>query len=367
MSTEATQNQGADVLDLEGMFEALDGDADAANANAQQNNGGADTQGQNQQQDEELDDKGNPVKATPNADELDLDLGLDPNDPANQQQDEVELVIPDDHIIKMTVDGVEVEKPYGELVANAQKYEAANKRFEEAAAIRKEYTEKAQQLPIREQQLGQVLEFYIKASNEYMQSAQPDWEKLISENPQQYLVERHNWELRQRQLSEARQVQANLAAQQARDQAASLEQKAQTARQELIKAIPEFSDPQKLAAGAQQIDQYLAKAGISVEMRSAIDTAPVLVIARKAMLYDQALAKQKQARMAGGSRGNGNTQQQQAQPQNQQRRPAGRVERPGAARSVAQNAASRQNIDRANADKRFEANPSVDTAAYLFE
>ena len=361
MSTEATQNTGADVLDLEGMFEALDGPADEANANVQNANQGVDTQGRNQ--DEvviELDENGNPLTADNSngeGDELDLELEGDQHDP-------VELVIPDDHKIKVTIDGQEVEKTYGELVQNAQKYDAANKRFEEAAAIRKEYTEKAQQLPVREQQLAQVLNYYIQQSNELMQSAQPNWEKLIAEDPQKYLVERHNWELKQRQIADARQVQANLQAQQARDNAASLNQKALAARDELVKAIPEFSDPQKLAAGAQQIDQYLAKAGIPVEMRSAIDSASVLVIARKAMLYDQAIAKQKQARVAGGARGNG--QQQAAPQQQQQRRTTGRVERPGAG-TAAQTAASRTNLNRANATKAFNANPSVDTLASFFE
>lgn len=363
MSTEATQGTGADVIDLENLFAAEEtGDG---NSDAEQRGQGVDTQGQNQNQDElELDDQGNPVTGNSNGDvEVDLELETDPNDPTLQQVEA--LVIPDDHKVTLTVDGKPVEKSYGELVANAQKYEGANQKFEEAAAIRKEYSEKVQGLGTRENQLAQVLNYYIQQSNDIMQAATPNWEKLLAEDPQGYLQARHGWELKQAQLAQARQVQANLQAQQQRDNEASLHQRALQAKDDLVKAIPEWTDPRQLAAGAQEIDHYLAQAGIPVEARSAIDSASVLLIARKAMLYDRAIAKQKQARMAGGAGGQAQPQQGQAQPQAQQRRPAGRVERPGAA-TPAQTAASRQNLSRANATKAFNANPSVDTLADFY-
>lgn len=356
MSTEATQNSGADVLDLEAMFAADDagnGATDAAQNNEVTGNAG--------QAEVELDDQGNPLPGNPSPDD-ELDLGTEIEVDPNAEGEPVELVVPDDHKVTLTIDGKEVDYTFGDLKAGAQKYDAANKRFEEAAAIRKEYTEKAQGLGQREQQLGQVLNHYIQQSEQIMRETQPNWEKLIAEDPQQYLVARHNWELKQRQVNEARQVQANLQAQQQATHAASANQRAIQARDDLIKAIPEFSDPQKLAAGARQIDQYLSDAGISGDMRSAIDSAEVLVIARKAMLYDQAIAKQKAARVAGGTR----TQAQQAQPQVQQRRNTGRVERPGAA-TATPTAATRNNVARANATKAFNANPTVDTLASFFE
>lgn len=357
MSTEATQS-GADVVALEDLF--VDPADNLGNGNVEQTNGASGNEGQHQV---EIDpETGEPANLEVDDD---LELELDPN-AGHDPNAAVELVIPDDHKIKLTIDGQEVEYAFSDLKAAAQKAEGANKKFEEAAAIRKEYTEKAQQLPIREQQLGQVLDYYIKASQEFMQAQQPDWAKLLTEDPQKYLQERHNWEIRQNQLNQAAQVRANLQAQQARDAEASAKQRAIEARSELVKAIPEWSDPQKLAAGAQQIDQYLAQSGIPVEMRTAIDSANVLLIARKAMLYDQAIAKQKQARMVGGARGQQSSQQVATQQGQQRRQTGGRVERPGAGNAV-QTAASRANLSKANAAKAFNANPSVDTLASFFE
>lgn len=366
MSAEATQGTGADVVDLETMFADEPGDGNSAAAQSQNS---ADTQQQQLDVQQLVDENGNVIDATQqNVDpDLELELDVDPNVDPNQQQPQGDLTVPDDHKVKLTVNGKEVELSFGDLKASAQKYEGANQKFEEAAAIRKEYTEKAQTLTMREQQLGNVLEYYIGQSQALMQAQQPDWAKLLAENPQEYLVQRHNWEQKELQLQQARQVQVNLQRQQAEQHTALAQQRAVEERGKLVAAIPEWADPMKAAEGAQAIGRYLADQGIPPEMQSQIDTAAVLMVARKAMLYDQAIAKQKAARLAGGAA----QQRQQAasqaqQSQQQARQPVGRVERPGAA-TAAQSAASRQNLSKANAAKAFNANPSVDTLAGFFE
>jgi hypothetical protein len=357
MSTEATQGTGADVTDLESMFD--DGADNSVNQNQTQVQSTADTQTQQDGNDELVITEGDSAQPTIelDADGNEIEVQVDPNAP-------VVLEIPDDHIVKMKVDGKEVEYRYGDLVANAQKFEAAEKRFGEAAAIRKEYTEKAQTIVQREQQLGQVLEYYINQSQTLMQAQEPNWADLLANDPQKYLTERHNWEIKQAQLMQARQVQANVERQKAEQQAASANQRVHEAKVKLQTAIPEWSDPKKAAEGAIAIDRYLHEAGIAPEMRQAIDSAEVLLIARKAMLYDQAVAAAKARKLGGAQQAQG--QQVQAGQRQQVRQQQPRVERPGAA-TAAQTQASRQNLGRANAAKAFSANPSVDTLASFFE
>ena len=360
MPMEATPGTGAEMAEIETMFDDEPGNPATGDQAALDQ-----VTGTQQNDDTNLDDRsGADLNGDP---DLQLDLTGDDTqvevDPNAQQQ--AELVIPDDHKVKLTVDGKEVEYSFGDLKASAQKFEGANRRFEEAAAIRKEYTEKAQGLSTREQQLGQVLEYYIGQSNAMMQASQPDWAKLLAEDPQEYLVQRHNWEQKEIQLRQAQQVQANLQRQQAEQSAALAQTRAAEERVKLVAAIPDWADPNKAAEGARQIDGYLASQGVTPEMRAQIDTAGVLLIARKAMLYDQAIAKQQAARKAGASAAAA-AQQQTQQRQQQVRQTQGRVERPGAA-SPAQTAASRQNLSKANAAKAFNANPSIDTLAGLFE
>lgn len=358
MSTDATQGMGADVADLESMFsdEADESVVDAGT----QTQGQTGTQQQQVEGEVELDENGEPVEPAITVDEDGNEIVVDVVDDPNAA---VELVIPDDHKIKLVVDGKEVEYTYSDLKANVQKGIAADSRFAEAAAIRKEYTEKAQTLGTREQQLGQVLEYYIGQSQSLMQSQEPNWAELLQNDPQKYLTERHNWEQKQAQLAQARQVQANVQRQQAEQQQASLNQRLSEAKQKLTVSIPEWSDPRKAAEGAQAIDRYLDSQGITPDMRRQIDSAEVMIVARKAMLYDQAVAAakaKKGAKPAAQTTPVVQGQQRQARPVQ------GRVERPGAA-TAAQTAASRQNLTKANAAKAFSANPSVDTLAGFFE
>lgn len=366
MPADATQGMGADVADLESMF-SEEGDegggqtaADAQLDAVAQAQSGADTQAQqNGEAELELDENGNPVEPVVTVDENGNEINVDlQGDQAN-----VELVIPDDHKIKLIVDGKEVEYSFGDMKVNHQKALAADKRFEEAAAIRKEFTDKAQGLGQREQQLGQVLQFYIEQSQQFL-GKEPNWAELLQNDPQKYLVERHNWEQRLTAVQQARQVQQNVQRQQAEQQTASSQQRVAEAKQKLLTAIPEWTDPQKAAEGAQAINRYLDQSGIPAEMRASIDSAEVLVIARKAMLYDQAVAAAKARKGAKPTNVQG---QQQVQGQRQvQRQQQGRVERPGAA-TAAQTTASRQNLSRANQSKAFNANPTVDTLASFFE
>jgi hypothetical protein len=355
MPLDATQGTGAEMADIESIFAD---EPDNGNQLQEQN---IDPNGKQPAEEVqvEVDADGNLIQSE-NLDadpDLELELNADPNAEA-----ETGLVIPDDHMVKLTVDGQEIERPFSELVAGAQKYEAANKRFEEAAAIRKEYVEKSQGIATREQQLGQVLQYYIDQSQQFIQAQQPDWNKLLQDNPQEYLIVKHNWDLKQKQLQDAQIIQQNVQRQQAERDAAAAAQRVEEARQKLTSTIPEWTDPHKAAEGAVAIDNYLQQQGITPQMRAQIDTAEVLLIARKAMLYDQAIAKQQQARRAGGSQN-----QSQQQGRGQQVRTQGRVERPGAGRSAAQNAASQANLAKANANKAFSQNPSVDTLAGFFE
>jgi hypothetical protein len=371
MSTEATQGMGADVADLESMFN--DEPDDSATQSATQNQGQQGTQAQqNGEDDLVLDEHGNPVDPAivvdPNAEvEVELDENGDPIVDVDPNAPPVELAIPDDHKVKLTIDGKEVEYTFGDLKAGVQKAVAADKRFEEAAAIRKEYTEKAQTIHTREQQLGQVLEFYINQSQQLIQAQQPDWNKLLEENPTEYVRQRHAWDLKQAEMAQARQVQANVARQQAEHNEASRQQNVAEQYTKLKAAIPEWSDPKKAAEGAQAIDTYLKAQGIHPNVLAQVDSAEVLLVARKAMLYDQAMARATARKAAGGTQAAAQTTRQPAVANRQQGvRQQSRVERPGAA-NTAQSAASRQNLSRANATKAFNANPSVDTLAALFE
>lgn len=347
MPTEATPT-GAEEFDLAQAFDEVDPENGT-------NLGESTDQPVIENDEVELDENGEPVEKGLTEVDSDLELELDENgDPI---QKEVTGEIKDDHKVMLTVDGKQVEKTFGELKVAAQKVEAAEQRFREAANIRKEYEEKAAVLPEREKQLGQVLEYYINQANTLMQAEQPDWAKLLEEDPHGYLKERQKWETKQAELNQAKNIQMELQRQNAAALAASNARRAQEEMQKLSEALPEWKDPKKAAEGAKAVDAYLEQQGLPPEMRAQIDTATVFLIARKAMLYDQAVAKQAAARAASAS---GKTQNGTQQRQTQ-------VVRPSAGKVVTPQAQRANQTQKANAARAFKAAPSVDTLAGFFE
>ncbi|WP_321944546.1 response regulator receiver protein [Burkholderia cenocepacia] len=311
---------GGALVDLAGAFDALDGDDEHVDDQL----AGDSTAGGTQ---------------SPAGDDEQLDLSN--GDEQHQNDDDPDG---DDPVFEVPVgDGQKVSKKLSELIADASKYHGANRKFEEAAAIRKDAEQKLAQMPEREKQLGTVLEHYIRAHESLMAEQQPNWERLLAENPTEYVRVRHMWEARQRQVLEARQVQQVLAQRNAEAEAASKRRRLDEAHTKLVQANPTWADPKKAEEGARAIDQYLESHGIAANVRANIDSAEVLLIAQKAMLYDQALARQKAAQQGGN-------------------RPVPRVARPGPARTT-----TRSQQARANAEKAFAANPSEKTLASFFE
>lgn len=348
-----------EMMDLASAFEELDGD------------GGNDPVEPNEPADPQEPNDADPVDPEELAENPD-DEPVDPDEPADPENpddedldldvdadaDKPNATIPDDAKITYIVDGKPVTKTFAEMRADAQRAHGADAKFQEAAAIRKEYEAKAAALPENEAKLKQVLDFYVLQAQQFVEKP-VDWAKLLEENPTEYVKQRHAWEVKQGELLQAKQIQEALNKRNAEAEQASRAQRVAAEKEALLTAIPEWRDPVKGKEGAAAIGKYLQDAGIPDELLQGIDHHQVLVIARKAMLYDQAIAKQKAARENGGK-----LIQEKGQQQN--RRQNVRVERPGAGTPVA-NVEQRSNLRKANAAKAFKQAPSVDTLAGLFE
>ncbi|MCI3206553.1 MULTISPECIES: response regulator receiver protein [Pandoraea] len=308
---------GGEQVDLAGAFELAQADSDDSG------NQGAAHHGHDDQQNPPIEGE-------------ELDLGGDELDDDGQGD-------ADDPVFEIPVGGGKtIQKTQSELIAEASKYHGAEKKFEEAAAIRKDAEAKIAQIPERERQLGQVLEYYIHQSQAIMAAQQPNWDALMTQGPEVYLRARHAWEQHEAELRQAMNAKAMLDDRNSQEQTAIRQERLKQAVKEMREAIPEWQDPAKAKAGADAIGEYLTKCGIPEEMQKSIDSSAVLMIARKAMLYDQAIARQNAAR-------------------NGPKVPP-RVARPGGA-----DVTPRGQVARANANKAHKSNPTTDTLAAFFE
>lgn len=248
----------------------------------------------------------------------------------------------DDPVFEIDVgDGNKVSKKHSELLADAASYHNAKASIEEAQTLKAQYEKHNQTIPENEARLGQVLAHYIQQSTALMQSQEPNWDALIQEDPTQYIRVRHAWEAQQNQIMQAQQMQAMINQRQSEADAVVHSARLQEESDKILKAIPEWSDSVKRTSGIKEISSYLESNGLPSALVNTIDSANVLLIARKAMLYDKAITRQQQVQSGV--------------------KPVQRVERPGAAQVV-----NKPAMSRAMAEKAFKAKPSVDSLAAFF-
>lgn len=147
----------------------------------------------------------------------------------------------------------------------------------------------AQQFMQERQQNANRLETLIVAAQRELIGSQPD-ERLIDENPVEYLRQMTQFKNRTQQLQQlAAERQANAQQMQAA-QSQRQQQYLQAQREQLSTAIPEWRDDKVRTADQKLIQDTLSQAGYSTEEIGSIGDHRAVVLARKAALYDQMVA-----------------------------------------------------------------------------
>lgn len=154
--------------------------------------------------------------------------------------------------------------------------------------------EQAQTIRNEREQAQQELQ-RAKAYMEQMQPQEPDWNKLYQEDPANYAAQREAWrsfnerkqaiddQLKQQQQQQQQQAQQNH------------QQQLQQEQQKLVEAIPEWNDSQTAQNERQRLMEWGQKVGISPDELGQVIDHRQIVVARKAMLYDELMAQQSQA------------------------------------------------------------------------
>jgi hypothetical protein len=212
------------------------------------------------------------------------------------QPEEAQPETPEEEKYVIKVDGEERTLTKAELIAEAQKSAAANKRFEEAAALRKQA--EAERAPLQQEraQLKQVLDTFVPQMQALMQAEQPNWEHLLANDPHEYMRQRHVFEQRAVQLQQAQAAQAYLTQQQQTEAAQQAQVRIDEEGRKLRDALPDWKDPAKAAEGAKAITEYLTKtSGFDASELNGINDHRLLVVADKARRYDELMKQQAQA------------------------------------------------------------------------
>lgn len=225
----------------------------------------------------------------------------DAPEPAGQAQEQEAKALDDLFVVK--IDGEERQVSRDELLSNYQKAQASAKRFEEAAALRKQAETQQQQASAELQRYQQELSSLAEAQNAYrqqletvMQFSRPtpqQMQYLLDNNPQEYLRQKEIMAQQDQQLQQVQMAQAYREQQEAaiaeQQRSAFLENE----HKQLIDLIPQWKDTEVRKKESQEIAQHMFERGYTEEQVKALSNsmAKNIELARDAMLYRKLVQK----------------------------------------------------------------------------
>lgn len=195
--------------------------------------------------------------------------------------------------VPVKINGVESKATLSDLTKSYQIQQAAEQRLEEAKAKAKAETqkiaEKHEQLKTHFTVVAGLVEQGEKLITRDF--AGVNWEQLRQQDPAEFAAKKAEYNERLNDLARLKQgaihsyqsTQAQLEQETAAQRAEYLQQEQEL----LLKNLPEWKEPEKAAAEKTAIAGYLVNAGFSKEDVAAAYDHRMILLARKAMLYDQ--------------------------------------------------------------------------------
>lgn len=207
--------------------------------------------------------------------------------------EEVEEDKPEPRTYKVKVDGKEIEVPEDELLKGYSRHQDYTRKTMELAAERQQAQQAVQQVMQERQQYQIQLNQLSQALGQQLQQA-PDWEKLLNDDPVEYLKQQHLFQQRQAAYQSAQQEQARFAQQTQAQQREAMQKMLAEEQTQLLDNLPSWKDPAKAQAEKTALVKHLVERGYSQEQVSQLTDHKTVVMAREAMLYRQMMAKAKE-------------------------------------------------------------------------
>jgi len=200
---------------------------------------------------------------------------------------------PEIQLVTVKIDGKEEQIPLEEAIRGYQRHadysRSMNQVSQEKKALEAELTE------IKTER-AQYAELLTALESQLAQSVdqEPDWERLYSENPLEYVRQKDLWRDRRERIEAINAEKHRLGELHAREQAETIANVVSQSKAELQKAVPEWKDKKRWEQDRAAIREYGNKLGFSdEELAQAYDHRAVLAL-YKSMKYDALMAKRPQ-------------------------------------------------------------------------
>jgi hypothetical protein len=207
-------------------------------------------------------------------------------------ESEVEEVLDEESYYTVKVDGEEKSVSADELVKSYQLEQAAQKRMQEAAEVRKTSEAEARALSQQREQYAQALQSLQAQLDTAGEQPQEYWDTLYSEDPMEYMRQREAQRDRKEAMEKVKAEQTRIQEEQQYEAMQQRQTLLSEQQEKLLEALPKWKDPEVAQKEKQEIVTYAQRVlGFSEQEVSNIADARGVLAIRKAYLYDELMAK----------------------------------------------------------------------------
>ncbi len=194
--------------------------------------------------------------------------------------------------VKQVIDGKEVELTVEEALRGYSRTADYTRKTQELAAQRKALEPEVSAVRAERQKYATLLAQLEQTVSASM-GQEPNWTELQqSMKPDEFAVAYANWQIRQNELNRITAEKDKAAAAVRRDQMAQRDAHLAAEEAKLVEAIPEWKDATVASGDKAKLAAYATSAfGWTADDLEAVEDHRNIVLLRKAMLYDELVAK----------------------------------------------------------------------------
>jgi hypothetical protein len=204
---------------------------------------------------------------------------------------EVEEVEDESTYYTVKVDGEEKDVTADELVKSYQLEQAAQKRMQEAAEVRKNSEAEMQALAEQREKYGRALQSIEAQLNSVQEKPKEYWDKLYQEDPLEWAKQRDNYRERKDGLVKVQAEKTRVEQEQQAQLAQQHQRYLAEQQQQLLERIPEWRNEETAAKEKQNVIMYAQRVGYSEQELATASDSRAIEALRKAYLYDELMAK----------------------------------------------------------------------------
>jgi len=229
------------------------------------------------------------------AEEDDAEELSDSEDESDDEEYDVDPDEVEEELYTVKIDGEEKQVTSEELVKSYQLEQAAQRRLQEAAEIRKNSEAETQALAAQREQYAQALAQIQARLTAVQEPPKEYWDKLYQEDPLEWTRQRDAYRERKENVVKVQAEQNRIAQEQQQQMMQAHQERLVQEQQRMLERIPEWNDEEVATREKQAVINYAQRIGFSPQELEAASDSRAIEALRKAYLYDELMSKRPEA------------------------------------------------------------------------